>query len=165
MNTISLPVYDLRLVRARKPLRLAESEATYPARAARALHDLIGRTDREHLACLFVDARLAIQGAHIIGIGGTSGIVTVEPSCVFRAALVARASSIILGHNHPSGFPQPSEDDLKTTTRLIEAGKVVGVSIVDHLIVTPRPAVFASMRDLGLPSDAWIAPARKEDGH
>jgi DNA repair protein RadC len=152
MNTISLPVYDLRLVRARKPLRLAESHATCASQAALALHSLIGLADREQLAALFLNARNAIVGAHVVAIGSSGSIGTVDVSCVFRAAMVGQARALILGHNHPSGDTTPSRDDIETTRALVEASRVVKLPIVDHLIVTQDPARWASLRDMGLMS-------------
>jgi DNA repair protein RadC len=152
VNTISLPVYDLRLVRARKPLRLAESHASSASQAALALYSLIGLTDREHLAALFLNARNAIVGAHVISVGASGSIGTVEVSCVFRAAMVGQARAIILGHNHPSGEATPSKDDIETTRMLVEASRVVKLPIFDHLIVTQDPARWASLRDMGLMS-------------
>jgi DNA repair protein RadC len=140
-----IPVYELRLVQSRRPLRVSERHARYAPMAARALHSLIGLADREHMACLFVDAQMAITGAHIIAIGGQSSIGTIEPVTVFRAALVSGARGIILGHNHPSGDPSPSEQDKGATTRLLAASCVVGVSVLDHVIVTRDPRTWESM--------------------
>ena len=134
----SVPVYDVRLVRARKPLRLAESTCDHALAAARTLHALIGMTDREHFVALFLNAHHAIVGAHVVGIGATSRIATIEPRTVFRAAIVACAGGIVIGHNHPSGDPTPSDDDVSTTRTLCEAGKVLGVPVLDHVIVTHR---------------------------
>ena len=53
-----------------------------------------------------------------------------------KAALLSNAHSIVLAHNHPSGSPEPSSDDLETTKQLIAAGKIMGVQVIDHLIVT-----------------------------
>jgi DNA repair protein RadC len=103
MHTV--PVYDVRLVKARRPLRLAETHLFNAHVAARAVYALIAMTDREHLAALFVNGTHQITGAHVIAVGAQHGIGAVDIRVVFRAALAACASAILLGHNHPSGTP------------------------------------------------------------
>jgi DNA repair protein RadC len=154
-----IPVYDLRLVRARKPLRIAEGHANCAAQAAYALHSLIGMTDREHFACLFVNGRNAIVGAHIIAIGGSSSIF-LDPRTVFRAAIVGQAHALILGHNHPSGDPSPSPDDLRTTRDLAESGRTLALPVLDHVIVTRDASRWKSLRDAGLMPDL-LAPGKE----
>lgn len=76
-------------------------------------------------------------GASIV----TRGIVDaslIHPREVFRTAILANASGIILAHNHPSGNPEPSPEDRDVTRQLAEAGKIVGIPVIDHLIVTPE---------------------------
>ena len=144
-----IPVYEVRLVPSRKPLRLAESVVPESKSAARVLFDLIGLTDREHLVCLFLDARHHITGAHIAAIGGQHNIAGVDLRVIYRAALGACASAIVLGHNHPSGDPTPSSDDITFTRRAIQAGEVLSLPIVDHVIVTRDPSCSHSMFEQG----------------
>ena len=66
---------------------------------------------------------------------GTLNASLVHPREVFKDAIAHSAASVVLAHNHPSGDPEPSEDDLTITKRLIEAGKILGVEVIDHLIV------------------------------
>ncbi len=101
--TYNIPVYEVRLVRARRALRLAEECLPEPRTSARALHALIGLTDREHFACLFVNARHRVTGAHIAAIGAQHAITSLDARVVLRAALAACASAMIVSHNHPSG--------------------------------------------------------------
>ena len=151
----TIPVYDIRLVQSRRPLRLAEMTVSNSERAAVTLHALIGLTDREHMAALFLNGVHRITGAHVIAIGGQHGIGTIEPRTVFRAAIAACASALVLSHSHPSGDPTPSREDIATTARLIAAGKVLGIPVVDHVIVTPDVGRFHSMHACGtLPDDA-----------
>jgi RadC-like JAB domain len=98
-----IPVYDVRLVQSRHPLmlplpyRLADN----PDASAQAFHTLIGLTDREHLACLFVNAQHEINGAHVAAMGGQSRINAIDARVIFRAALAACAAGIVLGHYVP----------------------------------------------------------------
>jgi DNA repair protein RadC len=131
-----IPVYEVRLIQARRTLRLAEPTVCDPNLAAKTMHAMLGLTDREHFAALFLDGRHNITGANVIAVGGQHGIGTIEPRTVFRAAVAACCSAVVLGHNHPSGDPAPSADDIATTAKLMAAGKVLGIPIVDHVIVT-----------------------------
>jgi DNA repair protein RadC len=158
MKKPSIPIYTLRLVKGRS-LALREPTASYGAQAARALQDLIGLTDREHLALLFLNARHAIVGAHIAAIGGASSIPGIEPRTLLRAAVVSCAAAIVIGHNHPSGDPAPSPEDHAFTRAFVTAAQAIGITVVDHIIVT-RTARFHSMNDAGtLPANGSILVA------
>jgi DNA repair protein RadC len=147
-----IPLYEVRLVQA-GVLKLAENCLFEPSRCARALHALIGLTDREHLACLFVNPRHHVTGAHIAAIGGQHTIATVDVRVILRAALVACASGLVLGHNHPAGDPTPSNEDLLTTANIMRAANTIGIRVLDHLIVTCDELRYYSMYSAGtLPS-------------
>jgi DNA repair protein RadC len=60
----------------------------------------------------------------------------VHPREVFAGAIKNKAASVILAHNHPSGDPEPSEDDLDITKRLVASGKILGIEVIDHIIIT-----------------------------
>jgi len=79
--------------------------------------------------------------------GGVSGTV-VDPKKIFKLALDHHASSIILGHNHPSGNPKPSESDIRLTTRILDAGKLLEVAVLDHIVVADNS--FFSFVDNGM---------------
>jgi DNA repair protein RadC len=66
---------------------------------------------------------------------GTLDSTLVHPREVFKAAMLANAASVVLGHNHPSGDPTPSPDDIALTMRLVQAGELLGVRVLDHLIL------------------------------
>ena len=96
-----IPVYEVRLVQSRRPLRLAETILTDSRTSARALHALIALTDREHFAALFVNGNHHVTGAHIVAIGAQHAIASIDLRAIFRAALAACASAIVLGHSVP----------------------------------------------------------------
>ena len=79
---------------------------------------------------------------------GTLTRAAAEPRGILTAALLANAAGILLFHNHPSGDPSPSAEDLAFTRRMAEAGEVVGIRVVDHIIVGEAPA-FVSLRQRG----------------
>lgn len=142
--TMTVPVYDVRLVK-RRGLRISDANVPDGQVAARVIQSLISDTDREHFVAVFLDGRHNVTGTHVIAIGGQHGIGTIEARTVFRAAIAACASAIVLGHNHPSGDPTPSNEDWNCTRNLVEASKVLGIPIVDHVIVTKDHARQYSM--------------------
>lgn len=94
----------------------------------------------EHFIALHLNAKNEITGVHEVSHGTVSSSL-VHPREVFKAAFVANSHSILVCHNHPSGSRlKPSQEDLSTTTNLIEAGVILGVSLLDHLIVGGQEA-------------------------
>jgi DNA repair protein RadC len=92
---------------------------------------------RESLAVLLLDIRLSLLAVEVVATG-TVAHVSVEPREVFAPAVTAGASSVVLAHNHPSGDPQPSAQDVEFTRAMVEAGRVLGIDVLDHLIVSAR---------------------------
>ncbi|TAN32187.1 hypothetical protein EPN29_08350 [bacterium] len=93
--------------------------------------------DQETLAVLLLDVRLSPISLEIVAMGAVAH-VSVEAREVFAPAFALRASSLLLAHNHPSGDAEPSPQDVEFTRAMVEAGRVLRVEVVDHLIVTPR---------------------------
>ena len=144
-----IPVYEVRLVQSRRPLRLAETTLGDSSTSARALHALIALTDREHFAALFVNGHHQITGAHVVAIGAQHTITSIDVRALYRAALAACSSAVVLGHNHPSGDPAPSAEDIATTKHIMIAGKILCIPVLDHLIVTRNPDRYHSMFERG----------------
>ncbi len=94
----------------------------------------IGNKKEEHFMILYFDTRNKLINEEISI--GTLNASLVHPREVFKKAIKENAAQIIIAHNHPSGDLKPSEEDILTTKRLVEAGKLVGISIIDHLIIT-----------------------------
>ena len=114
-----------------------------PADAAKVLHGLLGDYDREAAAVLALDTKHRPIGIHIVSVGTLDG-ATLHPREVYKFAILCSAAAIMLGHNHPSGDPTPSPDDISVTRRLREAGELLGIRLLDHIIVTGDPAVWTS---------------------
>ena len=70
-----------------------------------------------------------------------------HPREVFKKAILNNSSHVIIAHNHPSGDPTPSENDILTTRRLVESGKILGIAVADHIIVSQNS--FVSLKDRG----------------
>ena len=98
------------------------------------LQSKIGNKKEEHFMILYFDTRNKLINEEISI--GTLNASLVHPREVFKKAIRDNVAQIIIAHNHPSGDSKPSEDDISTTKRLIDTGKLVGISIIDHLIIT-----------------------------
>jgi DNA repair protein RadC len=81
-----------------------------------------------------------------------AGSGLVHPREVFRAAILDGAGAIILAHNHPSGDPTPSSEDIRITRQLVEAGKILDIEVLDHVVVGRGERPFLSLRESGLVS-------------
>ena len=102
--------------------------------AASLIVSLIGNAIREHFIAVYLDGRHRIIGSHVVSVG-TANMSGIHPREVFLPAVHLSATAIILAHNHPSGDPAPSVDDMRTTDRLKEAGKMLGIEVLDHIIL------------------------------
>ena len=90
--------------------------------------------DREHFIAIYLDRKGKVNATSIISIGGLSSSL-VHPREVFKLAILTSSASIILVHNHPSGDPEPSPEDIEITNKLVEASKIMGIRILDHIII------------------------------
>ena len=90
---------------------------------------------KEHLRGLYLDSHYQLVHDEVISIGSLTSNIT-HPREVFRPALEYSASAIILAHNHPSGVVNASDADITITSQIIEAGKILGISLLDHVIIT-----------------------------
>lgn len=89
---------------------------------------------QEYLVVLYLNARNELLQKEVIGIGSLNSMV-ITPKEIFSPALQIPCASIIVCHNHPSGNPSPSDDDISFTSRVHEAGEVLGIPLVDHLVL------------------------------
>ena len=97
---------------------------------------------REHLMAIYLNARNELLfRKHVFT--GTLNASLIHPREIFNEALKQNAASVILAHNHPSGDAEPSQDDLEITKRLIEAGKIIGIDVLDHIIITKNKSPFS----------------------
>ena len=102
---------------------------------------------KEHFLALLLDTRGQLIKVSEISVGSLDTSV-VHPREVFKEAMSASASSVIFVHNHPSGDPEPSEDDIKLTGRLARAGEIVGIDVLDHIIIGDKNCL--SLKSKGL---------------
>lgn len=128
-----------------------------PEVVARHARDIVSDS-REHFVVWLLNARHRILARELVSIGSLSASI-VHPREVFRAAIAASAAAIVLAHNHPSGDPEPSRDDIEITRRLVRAGHLLGIPVLDHVILAG--ARYTSMRREGLVMFEWQGAASR----
>jgi DNA repair protein RadC len=102
--------------------------------------------DREHFRAILLNTKNRILGVRTISIGSLNASV-VHAREVFKAAVTESAQAIVLVHNHPSGLPEPSAEDLLVTERLVDAGRILGIEVLDHVVLGSQG--YASLKELG----------------
>jgi len=111
------------------PAVVADSTGVYEA-----MRDEMSRLDREVFYAFCLSARNEIIGKHLVSMGSLTGSI-VHPREVFKPAILSNAAAVILVHNHPSGRVDPSQEDIQITKQLVEAGKILGIRVLDHLVI------------------------------
>ena len=124
-----------------------EFEIKNPEAVFKLISSSIKDKAKEHFKLILLNTRNKKIGISTVSIG-TLSTSLVHPREVFKDAITHSAASVILAHNHPSGDPEPSEDDLKITKKLVESGKILGIEVIDHIIVGKNN--FYSFRERGL---------------
>ncbi len=150
----SLPTrYRVRVLSAyvvREPQQTTRRlKASSPEEAAAIARQLMPDDDREHFGALFLDSQNAVNGYTEVSVGSLSASI-VHPREVFRAAILWGAAHLIICHNHPSGDPTPSKEDVALTRQLAEGARLLGIKLHDHVIIGSGTDAFASLSQRGL---------------
>ncbi len=130
---IKLPLCRVVLVRE-SPAKYVAVKANSAMKAYKALRPLFKGLDREHFVVCCLDSGLKIIAVNVVSVGSLN-LAIVHPREVFKAAILANACSVILAHNHPSGDPTPSREDITLSQRLREAGEILGIKVLDSLVI------------------------------
>ena len=133
-----------RRVMASDPVLLEQIRE--PEKAARMLMAQIGHQEQEHFVVLYLDTRNQVQDSETL-YKGSLNTSLVRVAEVFRGAVRRNCAAIIVGHNHPSGNPEPSAEDIALTRRLVKAGKLLEISVLDHIVVGYNR--YVSLRERG----------------
>lgn len=119
-----------------------------PQDAYELLYTELAYLQKEHFVCLFLNTKNHIIGQpETISIGSLSAAI-VHPREVFRAAIKRSSAALICAHNHPSGDPTPSSEDISLTSRLVQAGEIIGIDVLDHLII--GDSRYVSLKEKGV---------------
>lgn len=118
-----------------------------PADVVRLVKSDLKDKKKEHFFVILLDTRNQYLGKDKVSIGSLDTSI-VHPREVFKPALSFSAASVILAHNHPSGDPEPSEEDIKLTKRLVEAAQIIGIDVLDHIIIGDQKYLSLKARNL-----------------
>lgn len=119
-----------------------------PKDAAVLVKDFLALSDREVVVAVYLDTKNQPTAISTISVG-TLNSSLVHPREVFKGAVLSNAAGMVIAHNHPSGVPEPSQDDIAITKRLDEAGKIMGIGLIDHVIIGGE-GQWVSLREMGL---------------
>lgn len=141
------PVYKVMLVHESN-VAVLDRRVHSPEDAVKIVAEYLRGADREHMVGLYLNSANGLIGIHTVSIGILNSSL-VHPREVFKVAYMMNAASIIVSHNHPSGNAEPSSEDLAITRQLVEAGKILGIPLHDHIIVTEHNG-YTSFAERGL---------------
>ena len=137
-------------------IRLAEGHPLYsdrplssPAAALDVMKREMSQYDREVLCVVNMDSRLRPINFNIVSVGTIDQSIAAIPN-ILKSGILSNAGSFLLLHNHPSGEVTPSQDDIQTTRKVIEAGKIMGIPCMDHIVVGGGNGNYCSMREAQL---------------
>lgn len=147
----------IMLVREESPGYDATTPVRCPTDVARVVADLYHGLDREAVVALALDVKHRIAARYVVSVGVLDG-APAHPREVYKAAIVANAAGVILVHNHPSGDLTPSPLDIGLTKRMIDAGELLGIPLLDHVIVD------GSGRYLSLREGGYVDCPNREGG-
>ena len=144
MNRINIVTIKMEKV---KSMLVENKKIISPKEVYKIVSEYLNGVDREHLVLLTLDTKNCINSITTVSIGSLNTSI-VHPREVFKTAIISNASSIILAHNHPSGDPTPSKEDINITDRIKERGKILGIDLLDHLIIGDDS--YISLKEKGI---------------
>lgn len=142
----------LEVVRIEQIIKEAEEGVDYiirsPEDGAKIASRFIGRDDREVFFVMCLNTKNNVVAFHRCHVGSLNSSI-VHPREVFKSAILNNAASVIVAHQHPSGDITPSKEDINVTRRLVDAGKLLGIEVLNHLVVN-NESKFTSLKEKGL---------------
>lgn len=134
VQKLKLEAFFTVAIRFSKETRGVVKKITSPSDISNLLMDEMKFLQKEEFKILMLDTKNQITKVETISIGTLNASI-VHPRDVFKSAILNSANTIILVHNHPSGNPEPSKEDINITNRLIDVGELVGIKVLDHIIL------------------------------
>ena len=141
-----------------KTLELPIEKINSPQSAALVFEQYLKDLDKEHFVVMCLNAKNKITNLSVVSIGTLTGSI-VHPREVFKTAILSNSECIVVAHNHPSGDPTPSQEDINITERLEQSGKILGIHIMDHIIIGNESwySFRANCMNNGMPQNMKIA--------
>lgn len=143
----TIDLVTLKIVKDKEITYVPDKKIGFVVDVFKISKELIADADREHFMVFSLDTKNNIVGVQICAIGTLSGAM-VHPREIYKYSILKSASKIIVVHNHPSGDLQPSPYDFTTTEKLVQAGEILGIPLLDHLIINEKD--FYSFAEEGL---------------
>lgn len=128
------PVFQTVKIRENLPDYLTNNQALSSSRVVYDLFQFLANESKEHFISVHLDSKNKILCVELVSTGSLNASV-VHPREVFKSCLLSSCAAILVLHNHPSGDPEPSREDLEITTRLKSAAELLGIRMLDHVIV------------------------------
>ena len=144
MATIS--ICELRIVREDKEVYGLGDNISNPEMARNTINEIydLDAQPEEVFCAIYLNTKHCVEAAHIVSKGSLNASI-VHPREVFKPAFLHNASAVMVFHNHPSGDPTPSREDINVTKRLKDAGEMLGIDLLDHIIVAGN--IYHSIRE------------------
>ena len=130
---MKIPIVRVSLVKDRE-VEYGSRKMSAPGEAVGCIRPLVESADREYVVACGVDSKNKPVYIEQVGIGTVNTCLLSAPE-LFKAALLSNAAGLFLFHNHPSGEPQPSQEDRDMTTRLKLSGELLGIRLIDHIVI------------------------------
>jgi len=166
-NLASASIEELTQIKGIGPAKAAQIKATFelskrledsadetmkitvksPEDVVKTARNMLKGKKKEHFLVLCLDTRNHLIKTGVVSIGSLDCSI-VHPREVFKDAISSSAASVIFIHNHPSGDPTPSDDDVKMTKRLIEVGEIIGIEVLDHIILCDNEHLSMKAKNL-----------------
>ncbi|WP_339192772.1 JAB domain-containing protein [Paenibacillus sp. FSL W8-1287] len=143
-----IEVVSLRMVREKTSLLYPNRVIRSPQDTADLFRQFIGDCDRESFCILCLNTKNEPTAIHQVSCGSLNASI-VHPRETFKLAILANSASLVCCHNHPSGQPDPSPEDVELTERLRDSGYLLGIELLDHIILGEGTR-FVSMKERGL---------------
>lgn len=148
INTLQkINIVQVQLVKE-KSLTYSSKQINCPRDASDIAAEFLAGADREHFVIFCLDTKNNLNAINTVSVG-TLNSSLVHPREVYKPAILANSNAIILIHTHPSGDPTPSREDIEVTKRLVEAGNILGIEVVDHLVIGDDGR-YASFKERGI---------------
>ena len=129
--------------------RVTKNLASEPEAVVKLIRKEMAAFDREYVLSVFLSIDNQVLGVEECSKGTLNGAM-VSAREVFKAGILCNAASIILLHNHPSGNCKPSDEDIKVTRMLKQAGEIIGIALIDHIIIGDCDGIYTSLKEKGL---------------
>lgn len=148
----TVPEYSICLVRERQA-RFRATPISNSEKCFKTFRSAFEGLDREQFAVITLDAKNSPIGFNVVAVGSLT-LTLVHPREVFKCCILQNACSVILAHNHVSGDPTPSDEDRAVTERLLDAGGILGIAVLDHLI-------FGRGRYISFADNGWFRKSKR----